>query len=125
MKDERLYLVHIVEALRRIRDYAAGGSVQFFADAKTQDAIARRFEVVGEAAKRLPEGLKAQASHIPWKDLAGFRDVLIHNYDRIDLQEMWKVIETECRPLLAQVESFLTELGVQVPENPRSGIHEE
>ncbi|NPV48775.1 MAG: DUF86 domain-containing protein [Armatimonadetes bacterium] len=119
MRDERLYLVQIVEALRLVLEYAAVGAEAFYASQQVQDAIARRFEIVGEAAKRLSPEMRSGAPHIPWTELAGFRDVLIHQYDRVDASEMWRVVSTECEQLLEQVESYLVSLGVTVPD-PRS-----
>lgn len=61
MKDRRLYLIHIAEAIDRIQEYTADGREAFMGDAKTQDAVMRNFEIIGEAAKRVPDELREQA----------------------------------------------------------------
>jgi uncharacterized protein with HEPN domain len=78
MKDDRLYLVQMLERADRIFDYTENGREEFLYDPKTQDAVLRSFEVMGEAAKRVPQAIRDQAPEIPWRRLAGFRDVLIH-----------------------------------------------
>ena len=77
MKDERLYLIQMLERAERIFGYTTGGEEEFLKDPKTQDAVIRSFEVMGEAAKRVPQSIRDLAPDIPWRRLAGFRDVLI------------------------------------------------
>ncbi len=77
MKDPLLYIIHIHQSLEKILDYTRGGREAFLADPKTQDAVIRNFEVIGEAAKRLPEFIVLYPQ-IPWRRMAGFRDILIH-----------------------------------------------
>jgi uncharacterized protein with HEPN domain len=93
VKDDRVYLAHIQEAIRRVESYSADGRQAFMTNPMAQDAIIRNFEIIGEAAKRLSDAAKRQQPHIPWRDVAGFRDVLIHDYMGVDLQEVWNIIE--------------------------------
>ena len=123
MKDERLYVVHIQEALRRIVEYTQGGREAFLTDPMTQDAVVRKFEVIGEATKRLSDGTRLLAPDIAWGRLARYRDVLIHQYDRIDLTETWLVIEKQVPHLLEQVEAFLQDLGVPLPDETPPGVN--
>ena len=74
MKDDRVYLFHIQDALRQIRDYARDGESVFTADRKTQDAVIRNFEIIGEAVKNLLEDMKGAHPEIPWRDIAAMRD---------------------------------------------------
>jgi uncharacterized protein with HEPN domain len=90
LRDERLYIVQMLERAERIFEYTEGGHDEFLTDPKTQDAVLRSFEVMGEAAKRVPQSIRDQAPEVPWKRLAGFRDVLIHQYEGVDLEEVWK-----------------------------------
>ena len=80
MKDDRLYLTHILEAVEKIQRYTADGRDVFFSDTRIQDAVLRNFEIIGEATKRLTPETREQQPDIPWKQIAGFRDVLIHDY---------------------------------------------
>jgi uncharacterized protein with HEPN domain len=73
VKDERVYVIHIAEALRLIREYTVEGEAAFLGDSKTRDAVVRKFEVIGEATKRLSPTLREQAPEIPWGRLARFR----------------------------------------------------
>ena len=75
-KDPRVYLAQILERSDRIREYTADGKKAFFTDPRTQDAVIRNFEVIGEAAKRIPDEYRQQHPAIPWRALSRFRDVL-------------------------------------------------
>jgi uncharacterized protein with HEPN domain len=111
MKPTKAYLEDVKGAILRIIDYTSDGKSSFDTDNKTQDAVARNFEIIGEVVKRLPNDLLAGHTHIPWRAIARFRDVLIHDYDEIDLDEVWLTIEQDLPPLLQAVESLLDELN--------------
>jgi len=89
VKDDQPYLADILQALERVEEIGKRGRQAFLADWLLQDAAIRNFEIVGEAVKRVSEELKAAHPEIPWADLAGFRDVLIHQYFRVDLAIVW------------------------------------
>jgi uncharacterized protein with HEPN domain len=88
-KDPRVYLAHILERADRIETYVRDGEGAFMRDTKTQDAVIRNVEVIGEAAKRVPAGYRATHPSVPWQLMAGFRDVLIHGYEGVDLGRVW------------------------------------
>lgn len=105
--DDRLYLTHIAERIERIEEYTSPGRARFMVDTMTQDAVVRNFEIIGEAAKRLSESVEESTPDIPWRRIAGFRDVLIHDYAGVDLEEVWEVIENELPSLKEAVKYLL------------------
>lgn len=110
MKTPVLYLIHIEECLRKILDYTGAGREAFVKDRKTQDAVVRNFEVIGEAAKRLPVSVTGAHPDVPWKRIAGFRDVLIHAYDRVDADEVWNIVERDVAGLLDRIGAIRKEI---------------
>jgi uncharacterized protein with HEPN domain len=109
VKEERVYLLHIRDAVERALSYTAQGKLAFFADPRTQDAVIRNLEVVGEAVKNLSEGLKARDSTVPWKRTAGMRDRVIHEYFEVNLQLVWDAVEQELPRLKREIEAILQE----------------
>jgi|WetSurMetagenome_2_1015567.scaffolds.fasta_scaffold23708_5 uncharacterized protein with HEPN domain len=102
MKDNALYLMDILNRIERIERALINKDEQYFMeDEILQDAIIRNFEVIGEAIKHLSPHITEQSPHTRWKDFAGFRDVLIHQYDIIRLDIVWQAIQIEI-PLLKQ-----------------------
>ena len=94
MKDDRVYLLHIHDSLANIREYTNSGREFFFKDRKTQDAVVRNLEIIGEAVKHLSASLTTSHPSIPWKQIAGMRDKLIHEYFGVDLTLIWDVVAT-------------------------------
>lgn len=80
MKDDRVYLEHILESAAKIRRFVASGRDAFFADDMAQDAVVRNLEIIGEATKQLSDGLRARHPDLPWRAMARMRDRLIHAY---------------------------------------------
>ena len=106
-RDDAIVL-DIVLACRRILRFAAGFSREtFLADEKTQSAIVHQLQVIGEATKRLTTAFRESHSEIPWRDIARMRDRLIHHYDAVDLDEVWKTTETDIPDLLARLEPLV------------------
>ena len=95
MKKQRLYLTDILERIRRIELETEGGREAFIESFVIQDAVIRSFEVIGEIVKRLPASMTAAHPTIPWRQIAGFRDVLIHDYEQVDLAAVWRIVEDD------------------------------
>jgi len=87
------FLDDIKEASGKIQDYTKGMSYeQFLADHRTQDAVIRNFEVIGEAIKNLPGEVKSRYPAVEWKQVAGLRDVIAHGYFHIDFEVIWEIV---------------------------------
>ncbi len=110
MKDDRLYLSNIKECIERIECYTLDGKETFMQTTIIQDAVIRNFEIIGEATKRLSSELRANYPDVPWQQMAGFRDVLIHDYLKVNLNRVWGVIEQNLPELKATVETILQDL---------------
>jgi len=91
MKDDRIYIEHILHSIDRIESYISVKDHQSFSeDYLTQDAVVRQLEIIGEATKRISEGLRKINPQVPWSDMAGMRDMLIHDYIDVDIDIVWK-----------------------------------
>jgi uncharacterized protein with HEPN domain len=90
-KDPRVYLAHVLECAERIERFTAKGREYFLQEEMVQDAVLRNFEVIGEAAKRLDDNYRAAHPQVPWRALAGLRDVLIHQYEGVALARVWTI----------------------------------
>ncbi len=85
-------IADILQAARRIKEYTRGMAFSGFEkDEKTQDAVVRNIEIVGEAVKRLSDGFKRERPDVPWKQMAGMRGVIIHHYFGVAIDIVWKV----------------------------------
>ena len=113
--NEQAFLKDILEAIRRIQSYTDGLDYDGFqADTKTQDAVMRNLEIIGEATKQLSETVRQQASHIPWRNIARMRDKLIHHYFGVNLDVVWHVVQDDLPTLMTAVGGILTAMDVSV-----------
>jgi uncharacterized protein with HEPN domain len=102
------FLTDIQEALRRIEAYTAGSTYQaFLADIKTQDAVIRNLEIIGEATKRLSPELRARHAGVPWRAMAGARDRLIHHYFGVNLDIVWQITSGELPDVASRIGEVL------------------
>lgn len=105
---DRDLLGDILEALRRARSYTAGQSYeQFLADTKTQDAVIRTLEILGEATKKLSLSLRESHPEVPWKSMAGVRDKLIHDYFGVNIDIVWQIVQDQLPALAEQIMAVL------------------
>lgn len=95
-RDYRLYLDDIIEAVRRIKEFTNDmGFDDFKADIKTQDAVVRNLEIIGEASGRLPEEVYQSAPEIEWRKIVGIRNILAHEYFGISLPIIWDIVQNK------------------------------
>ena len=100
MRDFRLYLDDILEGIERIRLYVQGVDLEAFSkDRKTQDAVVRNLEIIGEAAGNLPEAVTKDAPQIEWRKIRALRNILIHEYFGISQPIVWDVVQNKLGPL--------------------------
>lgn len=109
MKDDRLYLRHILQAIDRIEAYTAAGPDAFRNDLKTQDAVIWNLQIVGEASKKIAAETRSGSPEVPWQDIAGMRDRIVHHYFGISLEIVWDVVANHLPVLRASVQRLLGE----------------
>ncbi len=127
-KDPRVYLAHILECAQKIEQFTVDGKGRFLRDAMVRDAVLRNFSIIGEAAKRLDDGYRTAHPEIPWRALAGLRDLLIHQYHGVDPERVWAIVERELPNLREAIAALLPPLdqlereiagGEDAPEQER------
>ena len=106
MKDDRVYLEPIRDALNDIATYTGAGRDVFFAERMRQDATLRKLQVIGQAVKN-SDDTRSRQPHIPWKQIAGMRDEVIHDYFGVNLEIVWGVIEKELPKLEQAIQALL------------------
>ena len=109
-RTDREFLSDIREAIHRITAYITGMAYEsFVADTKTQDAVLRNLEILGEATKNLSEQLRAEYPSIPWKSMTGTRDRLIHHYFGVNLDIVWQIVALELPQVASQLQTIIIE----------------
>jgi len=110
-RDPKLRFADIIEGCSAIDVYILGYSFDDFQrDPKTRDAVVRQMEIIGEAVKSIPDALRKKQSQIPWRNIAGFRDMLIHSYFGIDDSVVWDAAVAHLPKLRQACELLLSEL---------------
>ena len=107
MKDDRIYLNHILEAIGDIERYTADGYAVFIRERIQQDAVIRKLEVIGEAAKHLSTAAKAARPEIQWREIAAMRDKMLHEYFGVNLEIVWAAVEHNLPELKHAAEKLL------------------
>lgn len=106
-RDISLYVKDISDSISKIEEYTKGVNKDtFHKDTKLQDAVVRRIEIMGEATKHIPANARQKYPDVPWKDIAGMRDLIIHHYDVVDPYQVWKVAKediSKIKPLIQKL----------------------
>ena len=107
MKDVKLYLEDISESIAQIEKYTKKANQKMFInDVQLQDSVIRRLEIIGEAVKNIPLSFKNKHPEVPWKEIAGTRDILIHEYSGVNIERIWKTIKKDIPDLKKKIENF-------------------
>ncbi len=110
MSRDRQYVQDIIDSALQIAQYLDGLTFeQFEQDTLRQDAVLRRLEIIGEAVKRLSTEFRDKHPQIPWKLMAGMRDVLIHDYDKVIIRRIWNTANNDLPDLVTQLQAILDE----------------
>ncbi len=112
-KSPLVYLEDILDSISKIEEYTKGLAWESFQeDVEKQDAVIRRFEIIGEAARKLENSFRETYSQIPWEEMVRFRNILIHNYSNIELEIIWEVIrDGDLAKAKNQIQDLLTSLS--------------
>jgi len=111
MKRDKAYLKHILDAISNIEKFIEGVNKEnFMGNVEKQYAVLRGLEIIGEATKNLSEELKKKHLNTPWKEIAGMRDKLIHQYFGVNLDLVWETIKTKLPELKNQISKILKEI---------------
>ena len=103
-KNLKIFLTHILDSINLIEEQIKGKSkLDFLKSKQLQDSVIRRIEIIGEAIKNIPNDIKKNYSQIPWKEITGMRDILIHQYFGVDLDLTWQVIDKDLPRLKRQI----------------------
>ena len=108
MRNYRLYIKDIFEAMSAVQNFVEGMDFDaFVADDKTTSAVVRKLEIIGEASKNVPEEVRQKYPQVPWRQMAGMRDQIIHAYFAVDYAVVWDTLKVDIPPLQPIIAKFL------------------
>ena len=103
-RTDTAYLQHVLDAILKVESYLLGlDESAFLADTRTQDAVVRQLEIIGEATKKVSSEVRGRNPDTPWQDIAGMRDKLIHDYFSVNMRRVWNTAKRDLPPLKATV----------------------
>jgi uncharacterized protein with HEPN domain len=110
-RDTLVYLRDIIDNIQRAEDFVAGLTYEgLINDSKTSYAVVRCLEIIGEAAKHVPDGMRRKYPEVPWQNITGMRDVIVHSYSSIEYSIVWKALKTNLPELRVHVQKIIDEL---------------
>lgn len=111
-RDIKVYIEDILESISRIEEYVKDlDEAEFYGNSEKQDAVLRRLEIIGEAVKNIPQDVRDKYPEIPWKQIAGMRDIVIHEYFGVNFGRIWKVIQVDMKDLKINISRVKQEIG--------------
>ncbi|HCJ79462.1 hypothetical protein DK28_0201285 [Peptococcaceae bacterium SCADC1_2_3] len=117
-KGDKYRLIHILDYAREISEWLSDSTKEsFFANKQLQSAVIRNLEVIGEAVKNVSDSLREKYTEVLWKDIAGMRDMLIHEYFDVDLEEVWETSTEDIPVLTEQIAIIVSGIGLSDQNN--------
>ena len=116
MRDKKLYLIHILECIGDIDEYAGGNRERLLTSKLAQDATLRKLQVMAQSILRLPKSWKDAHPEVNWRAIRGFRSVIVHDYFEVDIDQVWHIVADDLPPLRRAVEDMLSALDA--PSHP-------
>ena len=109
MPRDNEHFTDILEACKLVISYTSNlAKDEFLNDVKCQDAVIRRFEIIGEAARRISEEMKSKYPEIPWHEMTGMRNIMIHEYDDVDMVIVWETVKKDIPSLISSIEKIIS-----------------
>ena len=108
MKDDQLYLNHILECAGKVKEYVKDGREKFLTSQVIQDAVLRNLQIMTESCQRFSQELKDRHPEVDWRGLTGFRNILVHDYLGIDLEIVWALVDQKLSGLIKMAEAEIT-----------------
>lgn len=111
MKDDRIYLGHVLECIDRIEQYTKEGHAAFLKSPLTQDGVLRNLQTLGQSVTKLSDRVTTNSSEIDWKGIVGLRNVLVHDYLGVNLERVWEVVQNDLPGLKQKIQAILKKLA--------------